>query len=196
MPANTYDAFLDFAWSPEILPWLSAELGFRTGVYSDFSTFNTHSMRFIGGGMGVVRLSPNLWAKFGAIYLDRASTKLIPAGGIVWKPSDESLWEIVFPRPKISRRLSFVGTTPVWGFVAMDFFGGGSWTIERASGSSDEVEYDDMRVELGLEWQTARNWKFLFEVGYVFNRKLKYVSLMPEEFDPDGSFMLRAGVAW
>ena len=31
-----YDAYLDFAWYPRVNQWLGAELGVRTGVWSDF----------------------------------------------------------------------------------------------------------------------------------------------------------------
>ena len=36
LPPQLYDAYLDFAWYPRVNQWLGAELGIRTGVWSDF----------------------------------------------------------------------------------------------------------------------------------------------------------------
>ena len=40
LPPRLYDAYLDFAWFPQFTPQFGAELGFRTGVWSDFSKVN------------------------------------------------------------------------------------------------------------------------------------------------------------
>ena len=50
MPSQLYDAYLDFAWGPKITPWLAADLGFRFGVYSDFSYVDSRSVRLMGRG--------------------------------------------------------------------------------------------------------------------------------------------------
>ena len=41
LPPRLYDAYLDFAWYPRVNQWLGAELGVRTGVWSDFDHVDT-----------------------------------------------------------------------------------------------------------------------------------------------------------
>ena len=106
LPARTYDAYLDAAWNPQLLPWLGGELSFRAGLYDDFNRkVTTDTFRFTGTGLGVVSLSPNVKVKAGVMYLDRVYIKLLPSGGIVWTPNPDVYFNILFPNPKIARRL-------------------------------------------------------------------------------------------
>ena len=195
LPAETYDAYLGFAWNPEITPWLAAELNFSMGVYSDFHLVSWESVRFIGGGDAVITISPIWRVKIGAEYIDRLRVKLLPIAGVVYTPNEDTRWELVFPRPKISNRLNPLGTTSLWWYVAGEY-GGGNWTIRRTSGLGDDFDYNDIRIQLGIEWATPANWKGMFEIGYVFNRELLYQSGAPASFDPSSTIELRAGLAF
>ncbi len=42
LPPRMYDAFLDTSWKPVVTNWLSADLGVRVGVYSDFNNVRCH----------------------------------------------------------------------------------------------------------------------------------------------------------
>ncbi len=50
----------------------------------------------MGTGLGVIRLSPTTSLKLGVTYLDRNNIKILPAGGILWKPTPNSLGHL-FP---------------------------------------------------------------------------------------------------
>ncbi|HZZ72263.1 MAG TPA: hypothetical protein VFE24_08415 [Pirellulales bacterium] len=195
LPPETYDAYLDTSWSPVITPWLTAELDVRVGVYSDFHLVSTESIRILGGGDALITLSPIWKVKLGLEYLDRLKVKLLPIVGVVWTPNDESRWEIVFPRPKIAQRLNPLGTISLWWYIAGEY-GGGNWTIRRASGLGDDFDYNDIRLELGIEWATPQNWKGMLEIGYAFNRELIYQSGAPQSFDPSGTLLFQAGLAY
>ena len=195
LPPRTYDAYLDVAWDPEISPWLSAELDVRVGVYSDFDLVTSHSIRVIGAGDAVITVSPVWKVKLGAAYIDRNKVKLLPIAGIVWTPNEDTHWELVFPHPKLSNRLNTINNTTFWWYVAGEY-GGGSWTIRRMGGWGDDVDYNDIRISLGVDWASQMNWKGMFEVGYAFNREIIYRSLAPPSFDPSGTIMLRAGLAY
>jgi hypothetical protein len=196
LPPQTYDAFLDVGWNPQVTPWFGAELGARVGVYTDFSHTNTDSIRVLGRGLGVLTFTPNLQFKLGVVYLDRLDVKLLPAGGIFWTPNPDARYEIFFPRPKLAQRITTIGNSNIWGYVSGEY-GGGSWTIRRIAGN-DQFDYNDLRVMLGIEAlpETLSGWHAYFEVGYVFNRELIYRNLPPPEFDLNDTFMLRAGVTF
>jgi hypothetical protein len=203
LPARTYDAYLDAAWKPQILPWLGGELSARIGLYDDFRRkVTTDTFRFTGTGLGVVSVSPNVKVKAGVMYLDRNFIKLLPSGGIVWTPNQDVYFNILFPNPKIAKRLINSGNTEWWGYVSGDY-GGGAWHITRDSaaapaiaGNYDDFDYNDIRVAVGLEFKTYRNFSGLFEVGGAFSRELRYRSDLPKTYFPSNTVFLRGGLAY
>lgn len=197
LPPRAYDAYLDVGWKPVINNWLSADLGVRVGVYSDFSYVDTQSIRFPSRGLAILTFSPTLQAALGVVYLDRYTIKLLPAGGLIWTPNPNSRYEIIFPRPKLSHRLTTWGqfNTDIWIYVVGEF-GGGAWTITRTDGHHDRVNYDDYRVNLGFDLRGPRAIKGWFEVGYVFGRQFTYIDSATPSFNPGSTVLVRGGVAF
>ena len=113
---------------PQVTPWFGGELDFRIGVYSDFSKVTTESLRYTGRGLVVLTFRPAVKVKAGIFYLDRIRVKILPAGGIVWTPNSDVRFDILFPDPKIARRLTTIGNTEWW-LYARGEYGGGSWTV-------------------------------------------------------------------
>lgn len=192
LPPRVYDAYLDFAWFPRFSPALGAELGFRTGVYSDFDHVNSDSVRFMGRGAADIAIAPDMDLVAGAVYLDRVDVKILPVIGIYYRPTPD--WDIyaVFPNPKIRRFLATVGTTKWYGYAAGEY-GGGSWTVSRET-TADRIDYNDIRVIGGLEWETQTQIRGHLEIGYVFDREIVFDSGDPPNFKPNDTIMLRAGV--
>ena len=199
LPPRMYDAYLDTAWKPQITNFLSADLGVRVGVYSDFDHVSTDSIRIMGRGLLVMALTPTMQLAGGIVYLDRQKTKLLPAGGLIWTPNEDVRFEILFPRPKLSKRFTTLGTTQLWGYIGGEY-GGGSWTVDLNDGmgfnANDRVDFNDIRVTGGLEWRCHAGTRLWFELGYVFNREVLYETNSNRNFDPNDNFMLRAGVAF
>jgi hypothetical protein len=206
LPPRTYDAYLDTAWNPQPTPWLGGELSFRIGVYSDFKTLVTRSLRFTGTGLAVLTFSPSIKVKAGVMYLDRNWVKLLPAGGIVWTPNPDVRFDILFPNPKVTKRLTTSGCTEWWGYLRGEL-GGGAWTVRRAdlglppadqpaAGTIDFVDYDDLRAALGVEFLRIGGLHGFFEAGVSFERQLRYSSLLPEVFRPNPTVFLHAGLGY
>ncbi|MEX2307581.1 MAG: hypothetical protein WD738_08320 [Pirellulales bacterium] len=192
LPPRLYDAYLDFAWYPRWYEWLGGELGFRTGVWSDFHHVSSDSIRLMGRGLASVALTPNLDVLFGAVYLDRVDVKLLPAGGFYYRPTPEWDMYLVFPNPKVRRFLTAIGNSK-WYWYAAGEYGGGSWTVRREL-IDDRIDYNDIRVIGGLEWETQTFIRGHIELGYVFDREVIFVSGAPPTFTPDDTIMLRAGI--
>jgi hypothetical protein len=196
MPPQTFDAYLDLAWNPQVTQRFGGELGFRVGVYSDFEKVVTDSVRLQGRGLAVLSLSDRFQVKFGVWYIDRNLVKILPAGGFIWKPNDDVRFEVLFPNPKLAQRLTTWGTTEWWWYVSGDY-GGGAWTITRQDGFLDAVDYNDLRVALGLEFFALSGMQGYFEVGLAFDRELYYRSRIPAAFyRPDSTVFLRAGISY
>ncbi|TWT89995.1 hypothetical protein Mal64_03770 [Pseudobythopirellula maris] len=197
VPGTVYDAYLDTAWYPRINTALGAELGFRTGVWSDFSNLDSDSLRLMGRGLGVLTVSPQMDFLLGVVYLDRIRVKMLPAGGVRWRPTPEWDLYLVFPNPKIRKRLQSVGGADWWWYLAAEY-GGGSWTVERTAPAprNDRFDYNDIRFVLGFEWESASQLRGHAEVGYVFDRELVFDSNSPERFEPDETIMFRLGLGF
>jgi hypothetical protein len=199
LPANLYGAYLDTAWKPQITNFLSADLGVRVGVYSDFDHVSSDSIRIMGRGLLVMALTPKMQLAGGVVYFDRLKTQILPAGGVIWVPNEDVRFEILFPRPKLSKRLTTLGTTQVWGYLGGEY-GGGSWTVQLDNGmgfaASDRIDLNDIRITAGLEWRCYTGTRVWFETGYVFNREIIYKTNSQLNFNPDNTFMIRGGVAF
>jgi len=203
LPGVTYDAYLDTAWNPRVTDWFSGELSFRIGVYSDFKQVVARSLRYTGTGYAVLRFSPSFVIKAGIIYYDRVDLMLLPAGGIIWTPTPDYRFEILFPNPKIAKRMFNYGNTEWWGYLAGYYPNGGAWTVTRSdfadpgiAGGVDFVDYTDIRVALGMDFIHPGGVKGFFEVGAAFERQLHYRSNLPDVFYPSTNVYLRAGIAF
>jgi len=190
LPPRVYDAYLDTAWHPQFTPIIGADLGVRTGVWTDFENVNSDSVRILGRGLGVISMSPRLDVHVGVWYLDRNEVKILPAGGVHWRPSPE--WDafLVFPNPKVRKRFVNVGAKQWWWYVAGEY-GGGRWTVERLSGD-DDIDINDVRIVGGLEWETQTQARGHFEFGYVFERDV-YYRIPAVSLDRDSTWMVRLG---
>jgi hypothetical protein len=207
LPPRTYDAYLDAGWNPQITPWLGSELDVRVGVYSDFNNITTQAIRYMGKGMLVLTFSPSIKLKAGVWYLDRNVVKMLPAGGICWTPNPDIYFNILFPNPKIGKRLTTWGNTDWWVYMSGDY-GGGKWQITRDNGLNpnpyvpdtngmlDTFDYNDIRVALGLEFNTIRQLHGMFEVGGAFSREVIYQSYLPHAYYPNNTVFVRAGLAY
>ncbi len=198
LPPRLYDAYLDFAWYPRVNQWLGGELGFRTGVWSDFNHVTTDSVRFLGRGLASVSLTPQLDILFGVVYLDRLKVKILPAGGVYWRPTPEWDAYLVFPNPKVRKYWANVANTKVYWYVAGEY-GGGSWTVDRPAAGvnpaiGDQVDINDIRVLGGIEWETQTKIRGRVEAGYVWDRELVFRSNDPPPFGLNDTVMLRAGI--
>jgi hypothetical protein len=195
LPGQLHDFYLDTRWIVPFSPTMALDMGITPGWFSDLETGNDDAFRLGARLVGVFTCSPTLKFAVGVAYLDRDDVEFFPLGGVIWTPSEDSVWDLTLPRPKIAQRFWCDEDCERWWYVAGEF-GGGSWAIGRASGAEDVVNYYDLRVMLGLEQKNlAAGTSGLFEVGYVFNRRLEYESGFGD-FDPGDTFLVRAGMAF
>lgn len=200
LPALAYSAFLDAGWQSDPTRILGAELGLRVGMFSDFDTATSDSIRIMGRGIGRIRLTPRATLKLGVLYLDRNRIKLLPAGGLLWQPNPDTRFDLFFPEPKLAHYLSTIGNTDTWWYVG-GYYGGGAWTVTRADSSTDSIDINDLRLVLGMEWgrneqmREGRRRGFV-EVGYVFDRELLYDRSPMDNLDLQDTIVVRAGIGY
>jgi len=199
VPPELYGAYLDFGWFPRLTPAVGADIDVRVGVYSDFNAINTDSIRITGIAAADVVLTPNLRAKIGVNYIDRVDLKLFPYVGFIYKPHEFAQWDIIFPSPRVAYYLTTVGAhnTALWGYAGGEY-GGGSWSIEHPGGTSDRMDYNDIRIYAGLEWRcvSPNGPKGFVEVGYIFERQLVYAAVPADNLDLQDTYMIRTGFSF
>lgn len=202
LPSKAYSAYLDTMFQTNTGMPIDAEIMGRVGIFTDFNTFTSDSLRVMGGGNVLLRLTPTTTLKAGALYTDRVNVKFIPTGGILWEPNPQTRFDIYFPRPKLASYLTTLGNQDVWWYLGGEY-GGGSWTVKReiAPIFTDRFDYNDIRLLVGLEWGPAewfregRRLGFV-EAGWVTDREGVYVVRPGDSFRLRDSFMLRAGIGY
>ncbi len=200
LPPQLYDAFLDSGWQSDSTRLVGADLGLRVGVFSDFATANKDSLRIMGKGLITFRLTPYATVRAGVYYLDRNHIKLLPAFGLLYQPTPYSRYDIFFPQPKLSQYFTTLGTQDIWAYVGGEY-GGGAWTIKRTSGQEDNIDINDLRLLVGVEWgrsdliRAGRHTGF-FEAGFVFDREVTYKKNQGDNFSPGNTIMLRLGFGY
>ena len=143
---------------------MGAELNLTVGLYTDFNEVTSNSVRWTGLGLAWFRMNNTTTFKLGVEYLDRVKVKMLPAFGFFIYPSPDMKLDLYFPRPKLARRLPNLGNYEVWGYIGGEY-GGGSWTIKRIGGMGDQVDVNDIRAFVGLEWVGPPKSNRLFRSG-------------------------------
>lgn len=198
LPARLHDIYVDVNWIFNVEPqpgeW-SLHLAVRPGVYSDFEQGLDDAFRLQARGLAIYRYSETVTLVAGGQWLDREDVPFLPLGGVIYKPNDSTLIELLSPRSKLATRVAACGGCSTWVYLAGEF-GGESWAIERASGALDRVAYSDLRLMAGVERKSEAGPIAYLEAGWVFNRRLEYESGTPPEFDAQDAFLLRAGIGF
>jgi hypothetical protein len=170
MPARVYDFSLAYQHRDRLGP-LAFDVAASVLAASDFIGSARKGILFPGHAVGFLTVLPELNLVFGVDYVDRGDVKLLPVGGLIWTPRPDMRYEIVFPRP----RAVFQLTEDYRLFLAGEL-GGGSWAVERVAFFSDLATYRDLRLCIGLECDNKKGPRSSFEIGYLFDRSLKYSS--------------------
>jgi hypothetical protein len=198
LPAQLYDAFIQFRWFWRVHPRLAFDMAITPGVYSDFEQGTDEAIRLPGHGAAVWDLNPAVRLVAGVGYFDRLDVKLLPIGGLILTPHEDVKYELLFPTPKIAHRVRWHGADTEqiqdWVYLKGEF-GGSTWAIRRASGANDRLNYRDFRVLLGIERKAIGLLDYSFEVGYVFNREFQYAS-STIDIEPSDTVMLRGGLTY
>lgn len=171
LPGALYDFYLDLGWKPRPAEWLFLDLGITPGLYTDLQNFSDDAFRLRGRGLAILALSERFQFVGGVLYINRDEKKLIPAGGFIWSPNEDTKLQVVFPQPKLAHRVASFGDRDWWVYAAGEF-GGGTWAYDRPDGLPNSVDYNDYRAIVGSELRRPDGWTLRAEVGYVWGREL------------------------
>ena len=195
LPPRAYSAYLSFDHTTDPSRGFGLDNNFTVGVYSDFDNLSSDSLRLTGRLVGWRRINEYMVGKIGVEYLDRIRLKMLPVFGIYANPNPDMKIDLTFPRSKVSHRIPNFNNFEGWAYIGAEY-GGGSWAIDRIGGIEDQVDINDVRAFIGLEWMGPRRVTGFFDVGYVFERELVYRSAPLIDIPIQDSFMIRSGIAF
>ena len=189
LPEQLYDATFEIGWLSQLTERWGVNVAVTPGVYSDFQQSDGDALRITGRLLASWKWTPTAKVIVGAVYLDRDDVAALPAAGLVWTPSEDWRLDLIAPRPKIARRLFCSEDAENWLYVSGEF-GGGSWSVERAGGAVDVLNYRAYHLLGGWERKHFGAVSSLLEFGLAFGREFEY-DLGGESFLPDESLVLR-----
>ncbi|MEM9354259.1 MAG: DUF6268 family outer membrane beta-barrel protein [Planctomycetota bacterium] len=200
LPPRLFDASVDFTHLRKFGdgPW-AMNVGVNLGHYSDFEQSSSDAFRVSGRGFAVYEGTPGRKWVMGVVYANRAGASVFPAVGVTLEPNPDTKYELIFPRPRIAKRIASTGPPGLderWVYLGGEF-GGGIWAFEpdSAPGTTDVVSYSDLRILAGYERKVAGGLSHRFEFGYVFARELEYESGIPD-FTLDDSLLARIAITY
>ena len=141
-----------------------------------------------------VRMPERLSLLFGIVYLDRNDLPVLPGLGLIWTPDPDWRLDVIFPRPKLARRLRFVPhEREDWLYLAGSL-GGRTWAVERQPGIPDQLTLRDYRLSIGWERIAEGGGGFFVDAGYVFGQELEY-EITPLARSFDDALIIRGGIS-
>lgn len=192
LPATLYDNWLEFRWLKKWNDRWSSDIVVSPSLFTDYDNMSDDAFRITGRAIALYTASPEWQWAFGAIYLDRDDIRAMPAAGAIWTPNDDWKVEVLFPRPRIMRKLSGSDDEKTrWAYLGGEF-GGNTYAIERPGMVRDVVTYSVLRMYLGYEVKRAKGFSPRVELGWSFNRSLEYQSGVGD-MDLPATAMLRIG---
>jgi hypothetical protein len=189
IPPRVYDLYLDLSWRMVSRDRSGVTVGVTPGYYGDFSRLDSKAFQLTGWILGDWTVNDRWTLLGGLAYVRQLKSNLLPVGGVVFRPQEDTRLELVFPRPRLARRLAISESQETWGYVC-GLFGGGAWAVD-AGGSNVLVRYSDLRLCLGVEWLRANGGSSLVELGYVFSRDISVENI--SFVSPNGTAMLQVG---
>lgn len=163
-------------------------------IFTDGDNTSSDAFRLTATVLAFYKWSDRVKLAAGFLYLDRVDVTALPSGGIFYTPSDDMKFELFFPRPKIAYRFQHGEGWDRWCYLAGEL-GGGSWAMQHNNGVDDIVTLRDYRLIAGVEHIQGDEYRFLFEAGFVFGRKIEY-NLAGGNLSPSPTAMLRGGIAF
>lgn len=177
--------------------WI-ADFAVTPGIFADDHSFDSsEALRINGRAVGVYAPTIDLKYALGVTYLDGGWSKIVPVAGIIYTPTDDVEYQLLFPTPKIAWRLNDWSPIPKrderWVYVALDY-GNQAWAFAQPNGEPDVLASRDYRVLFGIERRLVGGISHTVEIGYVFNRDLKVASVSGDDISQGSTVLLRVGV--
>ena len=196
MPPRLYNTGLDVMWRKQFNDRWGTMLAVRPGVASDLQT-SQDAIRITGRALATWQWVPDrLSLLFGVVYLDRNDISMLPAAGLIWTPNPDWRMDLIFPRPKLARRLTFLPRQREdWAYLGGSI-GGRTWAVERQSGLADQLTLRDYRLYLGWERIVDGGGGIVCRSRVRLSAGSLNTKALPQKQSLSDAVMLRGGITY
>ena len=198
LPETLYRAGLDISWFQPLSEQWILQVAVTPGVAADFDTTDAAMIRIMGRALAFYQASEEWKWAIGVVYLARDDLPVLPVAGLVYTPTPDIKFDLMFPKPRFAYRYEQTSSGENWCYIGGEI-GGGTYAIERITGDMDVVTIGDLKFLMGLEFKQGTDPKNLdvmfYEVGVVFNRDVEYESGIGD-YNPKSTFVARAGLVF
>ena len=171
--AQLYDLRLEMNIAQPLNDVWTVHLQLAPAFVTDWNNKSSDAFRLIGGGMLAAHVNDEVTLIGGVLALSRFDLPILPLGGVRWHPSPWLEVDALFPNPRLAWRYKLANHESHWLYVGGQL-GGNQWAIDHATSDHDKLGYRDYRIVIGCETRTRDGNRSLFELGYVFDRQLKF----------------------
>lgn len=198
--ANTYRINLyRFGWDLELFKVKSngwtLDFAFNPSINSDMeSNLTSNAWNFDTRIAATYQVDPSLMVVLGVQYWDRVDDIIIPHAGVVYTPNDVWEFRLLFPKARISRFVGHFWGGHHWLYVSSEY-NVESYQIDltaQGAGPSNQVQYEDWRLALGLRSDHVSFDKFI-EVAWDLNRDFEFQDTIPK-FEAGNQVLIRGGI--
>ncbi len=187
------DLQVEVAWMHQLDERWRMRMELAAGLYSDFEIEKElDALRITGMSLFTYEASRDIQVVMGAAFLNLENQEFYPVAGVIWQPHDRLQFEILFPEWKLAGFVKEVREGEIWSYIGGGFFGR-TWRVQRSSGVEDLATYSNWRVYFGWEKRHISGITYFAEIGYVFDRELRYQSHVGN-FDAEELAFARVGM--
>lgn len=174
LPPRLYDLSVDTTIYLPLNERWTAQASLAPGFYTDGKA-TKDAFRMTGRALAFYRWSPELQLAGGFVYLGRKDVVALPAAGLVYTPTDDLKFDLMFPKPRAGYRYHHDLERERWVYCSGEL-GGGSWAVRRINGDDDVATYRDFQLLVGIEHKEPGVINWQLEGGYAFSRRVEYIS--------------------
>ena len=187
------DLQVEVAWMHQLDERWRMRMELAAGLFSDFDIQRElDALRITGMSLFTYEASRDIQVVMGAAYLNLHNQEFYPVAGVVWQPHDRLQFEILFPEWKLAGFVTKQKEGEIWSYVGGGFFGR-TWRVQRPTVGEDLATFSNWRVNVGWEKRHISGITYFAEIGYVFDRELRYRSRVGN-FDAEELGYVRAGM--
>lgn len=168
---------------------------------SDGKSTNSEGLNVFGSGVGLWTYSERLKWAFGLAYTNSGDYDIFPIIGATWKPNDLWIVDVMFPAPKVSRKIERWSRSDAtyWGYLGFAFDANDA-VFETDWGTDARLERSDVRLSLGVEKKAEAGLRWAAELGTTFSRDFDVESLEGRywraDYSPDAALYFKTKFAF
>lgn len=190
LPPQLFHVCLDIGGVTKVNDEVAMDLAITPAWYTDWVNRRPESFRLGGRAVWHYRFDEAVQLVAGFVYLNRDDIPALPVMGVVLgNEASGRRYELVFPRPKLSWRLTETETSDHWFYINGEL-GGGSWAIKRTDRTPDVVTYRDYRMMTGFEFRRKKGSRGAIEAGWLFGRSIESRTHRGD-YNPQDGFITR-----